>query len=373
MGLNSFLNQIRKDIPSITTAELKIKIEANINALILDIREKDEIIEGMIPKALHVPKSILEIKIEEITADLSAPLILYCAGGIRSLLAAQSLKDMGYTNLTSVDGGFGQWKREGWIIVKPQALETKLKRKYIRQIILKEIGEQGQLKLSESKVAVIGAGGLGSPCLLYLAAAGVGNLRVIDFDSVEISNLHRQILHGEERVLSNKAKSAQLTLNRLNSDVEVVPIAERLSSSNVDRLIGNADLVIDGSDNFETRYVVNDFCVQKKIPLLFAGIFKFEGQLTYFDGKSGPCLRCLYPQEAPPELAPSCQDAGVLGAFVGSVGCLQAMEAIKFLANGHPSLKAGELLVFDGNQLTFQRLHYEISPTCPWHGSTALL
>jgi molybdopterin/thiamine biosynthesis adenylyltransferase/rhodanese-related sulfurtransferase len=333
-------------------------------ATIVDVREASEWEQGHLPDALHISKSYVEQQIEGAVADRDAPLILYCAGGVRSLFAAQSLEQLGYTNVASMSGGFQAWKSAGLPWEAPVILSAEQKQRYSRHLLIPEVGSAGQARLLGSKALLIGAGGLGSPAALYLAAAGVGTIGIVDFDVVDLSNLQRQILHTNDRIGERKVESARKTLEALNPDVKVIPHEEMLVAENVDRIITGYDVIVDGTDTFETRYLLNDAAVAKNIPVIHASVFRFEGQLTTFIPYEGPCYRCLYPTPPPPELAPGCSVAGVLGVVPGIMGMLQANEALKVLLGIGETL-AGRLLLFDALDSTFTELKLRRDPACP--------
>ncbi|CAN5814600.1 molybdopterin-synthase adenylyltransferase MoeB [soil metagenome] len=343
---------------------------ADEGALVVDVRETSEWQEGHVVGAVHVPRGHLESKIEAVVPDRAQPLVLYCAAGVRSAFAARQLAEMGYTNIVSLTGGFQGWKSEGRPWKAPVVLSAEQQRRYSRHLLIPEVGSEGQQKLLDSKVLFIGAGGLGSPGLLYLAAAGVGTLGIVDFDVVELSNLHRQVVHSSARLGQKKTESAAETIRALNPDVTVVQHAEMLTDDNVARLMDGYDLIIDGTDTFETRYSLNDAAVRARIPVVHASVFRFEGQLTVFQPFEGPCYRCLYPSPPPPELAPGCSVAGVLGVVPGVMGLLQATEGVKVLLGiGDPLV--GRLLIYDALDGTFQELELRRDPACPACGDSA--
>jgi molybdopterin/thiamine biosynthesis adenylyltransferase/rhodanese-related sulfurtransferase len=343
---------------------------AEQEAVLVDVREKHEWDEGYIPGALHVPRGYLELQIEEAVPDKSKPVILYCAGGVRSLMAGATLKQMGYQNVISMAGGFGQWKARGFEVVQPRTLDEAQRRRYSRHLLIPEVGEAGQLKLLDSRVLLLGAGGLGSPAAYYLAAAGVGTLGVIDSDVVDESNLQRQILHNTSRLGKYKAESARETIEALNPDVKVITYVDRLDESNVARIIADYDVIIDGTDNFPTRYLLNDASIIANKPVVHGSVFRFEGQVTVFKPQEGPCYRCLYPEPPPAALAPSCAEAGVLGVLPGVIGLLQAVETIKLLLGvGDPLV--GRLLTYDALAGEFHELKLYRDPQCPACGENA--
>ncbi len=331
---------------------------------IVDIREADEYEQGAIPDAVFVPRGNLESAISLHVPDADREVVLYCAGGARSALAARTLQEMGYTNVWSLEGGFDRWKTEGYDWETPDALSNDQRSRYSRHILLPEIREEGQAKLLDSRVALIGAGGLGSPAAIYLAAAGVGTIGIIDDDVVDASNLQRQILHNMDRLGQSKVESARETLTALNPDVKVEPHNVRLSADNVLDVLGGYDVIVDGGDNFPTRYLVNDASLHLKTPVVHGSIFRFDGQVSVFDPYRGPCYRCQYPEPPPPELAPSCAEAGVLGVLPGIIGSIQAVETIKLLLGIGDSL-VGRLLTYDALSQEFIDLKIRRNPDCP--------
>ncbi len=357
------MEEARKAIPEVSIDEVKNRVERGENWTLLDVREREEYREGHLEGAISLPRGFLEMRVEEAVADKSKPIIAYCAGGVRSLIAARTLKEMGYENVVSMSGGYTAWKNAGHKWVADRQFTQEQITRYARHFTLPEVGEKGQAKLLEGKVLCIGAGGLGSPVAFYLAAAGVGTIGIIDNDVVDMSNLQRQILHTNDRVGMPKVESAQKTLNALNPDVKVIPINERLSSENVMRIIKDFDIVINGCDNFPTRYLINDACVMAKKPLVDGSIFQFEGQATVFYPERGPCYRCLFPEPPPPGAAPSCAEAGVLGVLPGLVGCVQALEAMKLiLGAGRPLI--GRMMHFDTLSSEVRVLKLRRDPNC---------
>jgi molybdopterin/thiamine biosynthesis adenylyltransferase/rhodanese-related sulfurtransferase len=356
------LREARASIREVTPAEVSALPPGN--ATIVDVREASEWEQGHLPDALHISKSYVEQQIEGAIPDRDAPVVLYCAGGVRSLFAAQSLEQLGYTNVASMSGGFQAWKSAGLPWEAPVILSAEQKQRYSRHLLIPEVGSAGQARLLGSKALLIGAGGLGSPAALYLTAAGVGTIGIVDFDVVDLSNLQRQILHTNDRIGERKVESARKTINALNPDVKVIPHEEMLVAGNVDRIIAGYDVIIDGTDTFETRYLLNDAAVAKNIPVVHASVFRFEGQLTTFIPYEGPCYRCLYPTPPPPELAPGCSVAGVLGVVPGIMGMLQANEALKVLLGIGDTL-SGRLLLFDALDTTFTELKLRRDPSCP--------
>lgn len=351
------------------TSEIEAEALADLGTkpVLIDVREADEHAQGTIPGAQHIPRGYLELRIERAVANREQPVVVYCQGGTRSLFAARSLGELGYTNVKSLAGGFTAWKRAGLPWETPLALRPDQEARYSRHTLIPEVGLAGQLKLLASKVLCIGAGGLGSPSSMYLAAAGIGTIGVIDDDVVDASNLQRQILHSTDRLGVPKVDSAEQTLRGLNPDVKVNKHATRINSENALELIRGYDVVIDGADNFATRYLVNDSALKLGKPVVHASIFRFEGQLTVFPANGSPCYRCLYPQPPPAEEAPSCAEAGVLGVLPGIMGVLQATEAIK-LVLGLGETLAGRLLVYDALKTRFRELKLRRDPTCPTCG-----
>jgi molybdopterin/thiamine biosynthesis adenylyltransferase/rhodanese-related sulfurtransferase len=334
-------------------------------AVWVDIRETEEWQEGHLPGAVHVPRGNLESRIEGVVPDRSQPVVLYCAAANRSAFAAKTLEELGYTDVHSLAGGFTDWKRNGLDIVMPRTLSPEKRTRYSRHLLIPEIGEAGQLKLLDSRVLLIGAGGLGSPASLYLAAAGVGTLGIVDADIVDETNLQRQIVHSLDALGTPKVESAKRAINALNPDVEVVTYRERLTSENIDRVLADGwDVILDGADNFPTRYLVNDASVWHGIPVVHGSIYRFEGQVTVFKPHEGPCYRCLFPEPPPPELAPSCSEGGVLGVLPGIVGSLQTNETIK-LAAGIGDPLVGRLLLFDALATEFNEVKIDRNPDCP--------
>lgn len=331
---------------------------------VLDVREAAEFEQGAIPGAAFVSRGNLESSLPGHAPDADHEVVLYCAGGSRSALAALSMQQMGYVNVWSLAGGFNRWKSEGLPWKTPTGLSTDQRSRYSRHVMLPEVGESGQLRLLESRVLVVGAGGLGSPAAIYLAAAGIGTLGICDFDVVDASNLQRQILHNSDRLGQSKVSSARQTLNALNPEVDVVAHDERLSADNVLDVLDGYDVVLDGGDNFPTRYLVNDAALHLRKPVVHGSIFRFEGQATVFDPYNGPCYRCQFPEPPPPELAPSCAEAGVLGVLPGIVGSIQAVEAIKLILGIGDSL-VGRLLTYDALAQEFLTLNLRRNPDCP--------
>jgi molybdopterin/thiamine biosynthesis adenylyltransferase/rhodanese-related sulfurtransferase len=365
-----FLAQTRAEIDEIDSPALAAALASDSPPVVVDVREQNEWDEGHIPHALYLGRGHLEARIERAAPDRETPIVLYCAAGNRSALAAKTLHELGYENVSSLAPGYTGWKRDGFPTVVDRALEPERRRRYSRHLLIPEVGEEGQLKLLDSRVLQIGAGGLGSPASLYLAAAGVGTLGIVDADVVDDTNLQRQIVHSTARLGEPKVRSAAETIEALNPDVKVVQFEERLTSENADRIIGAGwDVIVDGADNFPTRYLVNDASVWHDVPVVHGSIYRFEGQVTVFKPKDGPCYRCLFPQPPPPELAPSCAEGGVLGVLPGVIGSLQANETLKLaLGIGHPLI--GRLLLFDALTATFDEVALRRDPNCPVCGDS---
>jgi molybdopterin/thiamine biosynthesis adenylyltransferase/rhodanese-related sulfurtransferase len=361
------LNAAKAEIREVDPHEVADRLE---HFTLLDVREPDEYEQGALPNAIHVPRGQLEFSIEGRLPNKNAPIAIYCAGGTRSAFAAKTLQELGYSDVVSVIGGFNKWKDEGLIWGTPQTMTQDQRIRYHRHLLLPEVGETGQLKLLGSKVLLLGAGGLGSPAAMYLAAAGVGTIGIIDMDVVDSSNLQRQILHTLDRVGMRKVDSAKIALTAMNPDVNVVTYDTRLGADNILDIIDGYDVIVDGTDNFPTRYLVNDAALLKRIPVVHGSIFRFEGQVTVFDPFVGPCYRCMIPEPPPAELAPSCAEAGVLGVLPGIVGSLQAIEAIKMLLKlGDPLV--GRLLTYDALEQSFRTFKVRRDPECPACGEHA--
>jgi sulfur-carrier protein adenylyltransferase/sulfurtransferase len=373
-AFREIMRQARQHVPEWSPAQvneaLNHRKEGQEDFVLVDVREKIEWNEGYVPGALHVPRGHLESQIEEAVPDKSKKVVLYCAGGVRSLMAGSTLQQMGYQDVVSMSGGFGQWKNNGFSFVSPRTLTDDQSKRYSRHLLVPEVGEQGQLKLLDSKVLLIGAGGLGSPAALYLAAAGVGTLGIIDADIVDDSNLQRQVIHTTERIGEYKAESARQAINALNPDIKVKTYIERLDESNVRQLVEEYDVILDGTDNFPTRYLLNDAAIIANKPVVHGSVFRFEGQVTVFKPYDGPCYRCLYPEPPPSALAPSCAEAGVLGVLPGIIGLLQATETIKLLLGiGDPLV--GRLLTYDALAGEFNELRLFRDPQCEACGEHA--
>jgi molybdopterin/thiamine biosynthesis adenylyltransferase/rhodanese-related sulfurtransferase len=367
-SFRDLLRQTKAQIREVDTAGGAAAIEAG--AVAVDVREPEEFEQGSIPDALFIPRGNLELRIESRVPDKSTPVVVYCASGVRSVFAAKALNDLGYTDVVSMAGGFNRWKDEGRPWRVPRSLSSEQRNRYMRHLLLPEVGELGQQKLLDAKVLLLGAGGLGSPAALYLAAAGVGTLGIIDMDVVDESNLQRQILHNADRIGERKVDSAKKTLTALNPDVAVVTYDVRLGADNILEIIDGYDVIVDGTDNFPTRYLLNDASLLKRIPVVHGSIFRFEGQVTVFDPYNGPCYRCLLPEPPPPELAPSCAEAGVLGVLPGIVGSIQALEAIKLILNLGDPLR-GRLLAYDALEQSFRSFKVRRDPSCPACGENA--
>jgi molybdopterin/thiamine biosynthesis adenylyltransferase/rhodanese-related sulfurtransferase len=355
------LQQLRGEIDEIDVARAR-DLEG---AVWIDVREADEYEEGYIPGAVHIPRGFLESRIENVAPDRAQPIVAYCQSGNRSVFAAKTLEELGYATVVSLAGGYVDWKRSGLPTQLPTTLGPEQRARYSRHLLIPEVGVEGQTKLLNSRVLLIGAGGLGSPASLYLAAAGVGTLGIVDDDRVDASNLQRQIAHSTETLGDWKADSAKATIEALNPDVNVVTYKERLTSENVERILGDGwDVILDGADNFPTRYLVNDASIWHGIPVVHGSIYRFEGQVTVFKPQEGPCYRCHFPQPPPPELAPSCSEGGVLGVLPGIVGSLQANETIKLLLGiGEPLV--GRLLLFDALETEFSEVRLKKDSACP--------
>ena len=356
-------------IRQVSLEDLNSRLEAGDELLVVDVREKDEWRQGHIPGAVHVPRGFLEMQAASRLPDKDAVLVTYCAGGIRSAFAAKALQDLGYTRVESANPGFNDWKDRGFPTQQPFAFTDAQLNRYSRHLLLPEVGEEGQAKLLQGRVLLLGAGGLGSPAALYLAAAGVGTLGVVDGDVVDESNLQRQILHGRSQVGVPKVQSGAARIADLNPDVHVIPFEERLTRENIDRIFDQRwDVIVDGLDNFPTRYLVNDASVWKNIPVVHGSIFRFDGQVTTFWPRKGPCYRCLYPEPPPAHLAPSCAEAGVLGVLPGVIGTIQATEAIKILLEkGEPLV--GRLLQYDSLSMKVRTFKLSKDPECAVCGS----
>ncbi|MEM9745873.1 MAG: molybdopterin-synthase adenylyltransferase MoeB [Actinomycetota bacterium] len=353
------LSAAKSEIDEIDTETAEQRIADG--ALVLDVREPDEYEEGAIPGAVHIPRGHLEAQVENRLTDKDAPVVVYCAGGVRSAFAVKTLNELGYRAAESMDGGFGRWKDEGRDWKKPATLTAEQGQRYKRHLLLPEVGVEGQLALLDAKVLLLGAGGLGSPAALYLAAAGVGTLGIVDMDEVDASNLQRQILHNVDRVGERKVDSAKKTLVGINPDVNVVTYDTRLDASNIVDIISGYDVVIDGADNFPSRYLLNDASVKLGIPVVHGSIFRFEGMVSVFHPTEGPTYRDMVPEPPPAELAPSCAEAGVLGVLPGIVGSIQALEAIKLILGLGDGL-VGRILTVDTTEMEFRVFNLKKDP-----------
>ena len=357
------LRQVKSQIDEVDPAEVNELIDEGV--AVIDVRETDEVAAGHLPGAKHIPRGYLESRIEGIVPDRDAHVILYCASGNRSAYAARTLKeDLGYTNVSSMTGGITLWKDRGYEVQVPRTLTAEQRERYSRHTLIGEIGAEGQQKLLDAKVLLLGAGGLGSPTALYLAAAGVGTLGIVDDDVVDLSNLQRQVIHTTDRVGVPKVDSAEESIKALNPDVNVVKYPVRIDASNIVEIIEGYDVIVDGVDNFPTRYLLNDATVRLKIPVVSASILGFDGQLSVFKPYDGPCYRCLFREPPPAELAPSCGANGVLGVLPGTMGLLQATEVIKLILEiGEPAI--GRLLLYDALGATLTEVKVHKDPECP--------
>jgi adenylyltransferase/sulfurtransferase len=364
VSARDYLASVKQQIREETPQEAAERLAVEPRPVVLDVREREEYEQGLIPGSIHIPRGNLETRIESRVPDRSTPLIVYCASGTRSAYAAKTLAELGYTDVVSMAGGFSGWKQNGYDWTLPRTLRPDQFERYSRHVLIPEVGEEGQLQLLDSKVLLIGAGGLGSPAGLYLAAAGVGTLGIIDADVVDSSNLQRQILHTVDRIGTPKVDSAEATIRALNPDVAVVKYATRLTSENVLDVITGYDVIVDGTDNFPTRYLLNDASLVAGIPVVHGSIYQFEGSVTVYKPHDGPCYRCQYPEPPPPELAPSCAEGGVLGVLPGVIGTLQATEAVKLvLGIGEPLV--GRQLRYDALAMEFVELKMRRDPECP--------
>jgi molybdopterin/thiamine biosynthesis adenylyltransferase/rhodanese-related sulfurtransferase len=369
-GYRELLARVKEEIEEISTIEAHERIESSETPLFVDVREPDEWEEGHVPGAIHVTRGRLESRIEGLVPDKERPLVVYCSVGARSAFATKALGEIGYTDVVNLAGGFTEWKRNGFEVTIPRVLSPEQRSRYSRHLLIPEVGEDGQQRMLDARVLLVGAGGLGSPASLYLAAAGVGTLGIVDGDVVDESNLQRQIVHATDRLGEPKVLSAKRTVEALNPDVRVVPFQERLTSENVERILADGwDVIVDGADNFPTRYLVNDASVWHGIPVVHGSIFRFDGQVTVFSPGEGPCYRCLFPQPPPPELAPSCAEGGVLGVLPGIIGSIQANEALKIVLDRGDTL-AGRLLLFDALGTTLDEVTVRRDPDCPVCGDS---
>ncbi len=360
------IRQIRSQVEEVDPSEVKATLSNGNGIVLLDVRESDEWDAGHLPGAKHVARGYLESRVEGVIgSDRSQRVVIYCASGQRSALAANTLKELlGYENVASMNGGITLWKDRGYDVEVPVSLTREQRDRYSRHLLVPEIGLEGQTKLLNAKVLLLGAGGLGSPTALYLAAAGVGTLGVVDDDEVDLSNLQRQVIHTTDRIGTPKVDSAEIAINGINPDVKVVKYKTRLDASNIMEIIEGYDVIVDGVDNFPTRYLLNDATVRLDIPVVSASILGFDGQLSVFAPHVGPCYRCLYPVPPPAELAPSCGANGVLGVLPGTMGLLQATEVVKLVIGaGEPMI--GRLLLYEALGATFTELKVRRDPECP--------
>ncbi|MDX6645685.1 MAG: sulfur-carrier protein adenylyltransferase/sulfurtransferase [Miltoncostaeaceae bacterium] len=365
------LAEARTQVPEVEVAELAERIGEPDAPVVIDVRERSEWDEGHIPGAVHVPRGFLESRIGGV-ASPDQEVVLSCASGMRSLLAGRTLAEMGYTNVQSLAGGFTRWKQSGQRYDVPRTLTGDQRSRYSRHVLIPEVGEAGQLKLLDSKVLLVGAGGLGSPAALYLAAAGVGTLGLVDDDVVDESNLQRQIIHTTDRLGMPKGESAKIAIAALNPEVRVNVHQTRVNRDNVLDLLERYDVIVDGADNFPTRYLLSDASLMTRTPLVHASILRFDGHASVFLPYEGPCYRCLFPEPPPPDLAPSCGEAGVLGVLCGVMGTIQANEAIKVLLGIGDTL-SGRLLAYNALEMTFTEYRVRRDPNCPACGPDAVL
>ena len=359
-SFRELLAAAKSKIQEVDTQTASEKIASN-QVVVLDVREPDEFEQGALKNVVHIPRGHLEAQVESKIVDKTSPVIVYCAGGVRSAFAAKTLQDLGYANVLSMAGGFGKWKDEGREWSTPVQLSVEQRNRYQRHVLLPEVGVEGQAKLLASKVLLLGAGGLGSPAAMYLAAAGVGTIGIVDMDVVDASNLQRQILHNLDRVGDRKVDSAKKTLTMLNPDVNVVTYDTRLSAENVMQILAGYDVIVDGADNFPSRYLLNDASVKLGIPVVHGSIFRFEGMVSVFHPILGPTYRDMVPEPPPAELAPSCAEAGVLGVLPGIVGSIQALEALKLILNLGESL-IGKILAIDTTEMSFRTFNLQRDP-----------
>jgi molybdopterin/thiamine biosynthesis adenylyltransferase/rhodanese-related sulfurtransferase len=355
------LNKTKAEIVEVSTDEAD-ELRKQSNTVLLDVREPEEHEQGAIPGALYIARGNLESQVENKITDKDAKVLIHCASGVRSVFAAKTLGELGYTDVASVAGGFNKWKDEGRDWAAPRSLTADQRNRYQRHLLLPEVDVAGQLKLLDAKVLLLGAGGLGSPAAYYLGAAGVGTIGIIDMDVVDESNLQRQILHNMDRIGDRKVDSAKKTITALNPDVNVVTFDTRLGADNVMDILSGFDIIVDGLDNFPTRFLVNDASVKLGIPVVHGSIFRFEGMLTVFDPKRGPTYRDMIPEAPPAEMAPSCSEAGVLGVLPGIIGTLQAIETVKLILDlGEPLI--GRMLQYDSLEESFREYKIRVDPT----------
>ena len=365
MNVRELIADVKSKVTEIDSTEVNLE-----EITLIDVRESSELEGGIIPGAITIARGVLETNIENRIGEKTSPIVVYCASGIRSAFATQTLLQLGYTNVKSLIGGFNKWKDDGNKFEIPKTLSSDQQERYQRHLLIPEIGEAGQQKLFDSKILLLGAGGLGSPAALYLAAAGVGTIGVIDMDIVDKSNLQRQIMHSIHNIGMNKTDSARSRILSLNPDCNVILFNERLDATNVIEIISQFDLVLDGTDNFPTRYLLNDASILTNTPVVHGSIFRFEGQVSVFDPENGPCYRCMLPEPPPPALAPSCAEAGVLGVLPGIVGSIQTLEAIKFILSIGETL-VGRLLAFDSLEERFNVYEVKKNPNCLACGDNA--
>lgn len=364
LSSQELLARVKSEIKELPMSEVKAKLDRGDEFTLIDVREQDEYDQGFIGGATHIPRGFLELRVEALVNDRNKEVVLYCAGGNRSALAAKSLESMGYTNIISMQEGFNGWRNGGLPVAKTRALTVAERERYSRHLIVPEIGETGQVKILESRVLLIGAGGLGSPTAYYLAAAGVGTIGIVDFDRVDVTNLQRQILHGTSDIGRPKALSAKETINELNPGINVILHETRLMSDNIMDIIKDYDIIVDGCDNFPTRYLINDACVLANKPNIHGSIYQFDGYATVFHPGKGPCYRCLYPEPPPPGSVPSCDEAGVLGVLPGTIGLIQATETLKLVLDKGQTL-IGRILMYDALEMSFQTFNVQKDPSCP--------
>ncbi|MGH7642060.1 MAG: molybdopterin-synthase adenylyltransferase MoeB [Candidatus Dormibacteria bacterium] len=366
MALSSreMVDQARRVVAEVAPQELRVRLASDGQRQLLDVREPEEVAQGVIPEAVVIPRGFLELRVESAIPDRATPIAVYCASGVRSLLAARTLHAMGYSDVVSLQGGYNAWKDQGLPVTVPHAFTSEQRERYSRHFLLSEVGEAGQAKLLDAKVLLLGAGGLGAPVAYYLAAAGVGTIGLVDFDRVELSNLQRQIVHTMDRLGMLKTESAAIALRALNPDVKVIEHNLRLDSSNAAELFAHYDIIVNGSDNFPTRYLANDVAIFLRKPLVDGGIFRFEGQVTSMLPFESACYRCRYPAPPPPEEAPSCSEAGVLGVLPGLVGLVQATEVVKMILGIGETL-SGRLLHVDALTMEFNTFRLRRDPECP--------
>jgi molybdopterin/thiamine biosynthesis adenylyltransferase/rhodanese-related sulfurtransferase len=359
-SFRDLLAKAKSEIVEIDTQQAQTRIEAG-NVLVLDVREPDEYDQGALSDALHIPRGHLEAQIEGRATDRNQTIVVYCAGGVRSAFAARTLQELGYTDVLSMEGGFGKWKDEGRSWKQPVVLTPDQRNRYQRHLLLPEVGVEGQAKLLGAKVLMLGAGGLGSPAALYLAAAGVGTIGIVDMDEVDASNLQRQVLHNMDRIGVRKVDSARMTIEKLNPDVKVNTYDMRLTAENIIEIMSGYDVVVDGADNFPSRYLLNDASVKLGIPVVHGSIFRFEGMVSVFHPLRGPTYRDMVPEPPPAELAPSCAEAGVLGVLPGIIGSIQALETIKIILDlGDPLI--GRILSVDTTEMSFRVFKLRADP-----------